>query len=393
MGDVLLSFLWNTKLIPYNPALGLSSIGLVSAIGITVGLVLVPSISKFRNQAYYLGVGSALRAAAVLALALAAPLGDVYLVPFAALVQVVDMIVAVLTAGAVNAILAEHFPKERFVQVTGFNQVVGRVAVLSGWLLGGLLVAIFSTVGLIWVDFVSFIPITVLLFIWARHSRGVAMVKPSQQPSQQLTRAEFMAMRAIVVPYAIVYVLGSLVSRTTPLLWRRLFPESGWSYEISQGVLFATFVAGYLAAGVTLASKKGAQRFELLLSREHGLIGVTLLFGLAIGVLPLAGLHPLFMGLLLFVSGLFSGFVPAAFLARARLSLEGISLRRAFYLLGLVGRFGEPAGGAIAGGLLIWLSVSGLYAVSGLGIVALGLLLSAASSFRSGVSIPGQSDG
>jgi len=389
LGDVLLSFLWNAKLIPYNPTLGLSSLGILSAIGITLGLTLAPYVTRLRNQAYFLAAGSALRALAVLALALAASAGDTSLLPFAGLVQVMDMMVAVLTAGAVNAILAEHFPKEMFVQVSGFNQVVGRTAVLSGWLLGGVLVALFSTVGLIWVDFVSFIPITVLLLVWARRTQGVAMLKSTQSEPQRDTVGDSAALLTTVLPYGIVFVLGSLVSRTTPLLWQASFPASTWSYDISQGVLFATFVAGHLTAGLIVASKRGSQIFRTLLSRDYGLVLVTIFFGLSISILPLGKAHPLVMGVLLLASGLFSGFVPTAFLTTARTKHEGLLLRRVFHLMGLVGRFGEPAGGAIAGALLVWLSIPSLYAVSGIGIIVVATLLFAVGLLRTRARIGG----
>lgn len=375
-GDVLLSFLWNSKLILKNPVLALSALGAVSIAGLAGGLVMAPFIARIRNQALFLSIGFALRMLAVACLAFASLAGDSFMLPVAAGVQVIDTVVTTLTAGAVTSLIANKASKEQFIQMQALNQSATRVAVLGAWLVGGFLLTYLSVFGMILVDVLSFVPLTLLLFAWSRHADSVSLFKGGiTNPGNVDGAVSNRRLAFLVLPYTAVVLLGSLISRTTPMLWKEMFTYDLVPFDVLQGLLFAAFVGGFLGASMVLATKWGSTHMQGLLKTGRALPLFASLMGIAIALLPLVRFSAIVFFVTLLAVGFLSGLVPPCFSGKARMDLEGVPLRKTFYYMGLVGRFGEPVGSAMAGGLLFSLGITGLYLASGLGILLVSTVL------------------
>lgn len=364
-GDILFAFLWNSRLILSVPTRGLMGLGLTSTVGIVLGVFVGYRVARVKNQALFLAIGSTLRAGAMAGAALyVLRFGQVNL-PVGLAVQLLDTIVITLTSGTIMTLLAERVPKERFTQLVALNQALNQAAMVIAWFLGGVLLAYIHVFGLLIVDFLSFIPVTVVLYYMAAGRGGMPRDERRWAPTPSRHRG---SMSPYVLVFAGMVLFGSLISRTTPLLWTFLYVRTDVPKDVVLGVLFATFVLGMFTSGALAATKRGSIHLTLSVARRGSPAGLVLMVGLSIATLPLLGSHPLLFVIGLFFCGCLSGLLAPLFMAKMRESFEGLALRQAFYYVGIIGRFGEPVASAISGALLLTLGIRELYVISGAGM-------------------------
>lgn len=392
-GDVLFAFLWNAQLVLRAPALGLTLLGVSSFAGAALGLLLIPRVARIPNQARFLAFGTAIRTLAVASVIPAAQLGEAWTLSLAVLAQLIDVVVGVLTAGAVPTLIAERVKKDRFVQVMALSQSISRVAVLSAWLAGGALLSYLGVIGLLLFDVASFLPITFLLFYWARSSVGIKLVEDERNPKGEHLTSSPLNLRIFVLAFGLIVILGSLVSRTTPLLWQTMFGQEkviSLPLDITLGLLFAVFTAGFFLGAIIATTPWGSQWITQRVKGWGFAILVSAGMGIALASLPLLGNRPLVLLVGLVFAGIVSGLLYPVFIGKARQSFEALELRQVFYYMGLVGRFGEPLGSGVAGIFLIFLNIKGLYFVSGIGIVIVAIALLLLTNRKPVLSSPNQ---
>jgi hypothetical protein len=387
-GDVLFAFLWNGRLVLNAPTTALTLLGLASVIGAGSGLILGRRIARTRNQAKIVARGASIRAGAVACAAISTFLGTGLLLPFAVIAQIVDIAVGVLTAGAISTLISQRVSRERFTQMTALSQSASRTAVLVAWVLGGVLLARLRATGLLVVDVLSFLPVAMLLYSWSgdEEAKNLTLVRTTSRPSGERSAMPRTHLLLSILTFALIYVFGSLVSRTTPLLWRDLFSHHQdivGSLQITTGALFAVFAGGTLLGSSILSTTPGSRSLGQRITTVNGVVVVAVLLGVNLSILPVASSSPVLFFALLACAGIISGFLYPAFSGFVRHTYQDTDLKIAFYYMGLVGRFAEPLGSGLAGGLLVIARIRALYVFSGVGMaVASIVFLTVASQIQ-----------
>jgi len=371
LGDVLFAFFWNAKLLLSNPSLGLGALGVVGIVGILVGVAVAPAAARITRQARFLALGSATRACAVASIALVSFIRPDYVIAAAIGVQFVDIVITLLTAGAITILLSEVTPKGAFTRVFGLNRTGSSTAAIGGWVVGGILFVLFSASSVLLACAASLVPVTLVFLFWSK--KQVTLVKSPSKPIEQQTRGLFRAIMGLVVPFAGLVILGSLVSRTSPLLWSSVFPSQGSSIALVFGLLFGFYTASYLAAGLVVATPWVASRIDSSKDTRVLIILPTTAMGASIAILPFLTNPFLFLTDNV-ITGFTAGIIVPIYASRARQLYDGVSQKGAFYYMGILGRYGESVGSAIAGLILIGLTIGDLYVASGIGVIVVTLV-------------------
>ena len=206
-----------------------------------------------------------------------------------------DTVVVTVTSGALMTMISEGVSQERFTQLVALNQSMTQAAVVGAWFVAGMLLAYLKVTGLLLVDVLSFIPLTVLLFRWATN---VATKNPRTQDTyKSVMNEQRLDILKPVMMFTGVILFGSLINRTTPVLYNALFAAPS---DIVLGVLFGIFVIGMVLAGVLTATKRGSRQINSALTRGSTLPKLVLLVGVSICALPFTNGQPALFALDLF---------------------------------------------------------------------------------------------
>src|SRR6266568_4188657 len=292
LGDVMFAFFWNASLLLSNPTLGLTLLGIVGTAGLVIGTAASPRASQIDRQALFLAVGSMVRVMAILGVAVTSFVAPQFLIASAIAVQFLDILVTIITAGTITMLISQVVSKDSFTRYIGLNRTAARTAVISGWVVGGILLQFAGMVGLLLGNVLCFVPIALVFFKW-RHRNDLKLIRVKDTLDKTIDNHPPARIIRLIAPFSGVIIVGSFVSRTPPLLWEALFPNDNPSVSLLFGLLFGLFTVAFLAAGLLVAIPRAAKIID---ENQHGFLLVaasTIALGISILALPLVK-SPLF---------------------------------------------------------------------------------------------------
>jgi MFS family permease len=364
MGDIFLAYIWNATIIPTHPSIGMLSFGILSSIGLFLGALINPIFGRMKTPLKVLTIGFIIRIFGVSGFLIFSAFIPRGIIVGASVSLLTDFIVNVFTAGIIFSIVSNHTEQEEYVSLVAFGQVFNQMGIILAWVVSGFLFSSIGTIGLIVVDIITFIPLLISLFAIQRVINEKTTANENGNNAFPTTTFEFSSTIVLTLMF-VVFIVGSFVSRTTSLLYSKIFDNASSFFNV-QGILFAIYVSGYMLSNIFISNKRIVPYISKLYKLKVSILVLPLLMGGSLSVLPLLQSQVIFFYIGLFIAGFFTGFIPSFFASKIKRSFPTEQQARGFHLYGIISKYSESIGTALGGALLSIISVAGLYFMVGI---------------------------
>ncbi len=281
-------------------------------------------------------------------------------------VSVVRSIGGGVQAPAVNAIYPQLVPREGLTKIQGINQTLNSVLMLFAPAVGGV---VLGSMGIAWAFMLDVITAALAILIMSfikvanieRTDAFTSMTADIKQGIYYAFRQPLL--RGIICCYACSFFLITPAAILTPLMVERSFGSDVWKLTANEMV----WTIGSLIGGLYV-SLKGSIK-----DKVRTIAACLVAFGVTFGLLGIAGNFFVY----LFIMGIAGFFMPIIATAQTVLIqeiTEPTMLGRVFSIVQIVSASAMPAAILFFGPLADVVSVEGILFVSGVLLIAVGVL-------------------
>lgn len=273
---------------------------------------------------------------------------------------------------AVNAIVTQLVPEEHLVRIQGINQSLISALMLISPAVGGLMLGLFGLASTFFLDVVT-ASVAVVVFSFIKVEKpikpaGVHSVVADIKVGISYTFSHPI-LRNLLICYGFSFFLITPAAILTPLLVERTFGDEVWRLTLNE-----MFWTGGALLGGLLVSLRGAFKNKVK-TIAYSIVAFGTCFTL-LGFAPTFSLYLIAMGL----GGLFVPFFNTAEIVMIQEISDADKLGRVFSIVQILSGSAIPLGILIFGPLADRVSIQLLLVISGILLVAVGLIYDRTSS-------------
>jgi len=281
-------------------------------------------------------------------------------------VSVIRSIGSGIQSPAVNAIIPQLVAEEHLVRIQGINQSISSALMLLSPAVGGMMLGLFGLVSTFYLDVVT-ATLAVVVFSF------IKVAKPKRAEETHSVAADMKVgisytfsnpiLRNLLICYGFSFFLITPAAILTPLLVERTFGGEVWRLTLNEMV----WTGGALLGGLLVSLKGNFKNKVTAISLS--LVAFGSCFAL-LGVAPTFVIYLIVMGL----GGIFVPFLNTAEIVMIQEISDEDKLGRVFSIVQILSGSAIPLGILVFGPLADRISIQILLVVSGILLVAVGLI-------------------